>query len=109
MIITEETKTDDLIYNSSSPDEIALANFGKYCGHEFRGMDESGKMVIRIEGNDVEFKRHYVLEFNSDRKRQSVIFEEANGDVWIYTKGADNVMMARASTECLNRYKKSLN
>jgi phospholipid-transporting ATPase len=92
MIITE-AKGEEIIFNSSSPDEIALANFAKYCGYEFREMDVAGNMIIRINGNDVGFKRHYVLEFNSDRKRQSVIFEESNGDVWLFTKGADNIMM----------------
>jgi magnesium-transporting ATPase (P-type) len=103
MIITEN-KGNEIIYNSSSPDEIALANFGKYCGFEFREMDEHGNMVIRINGKDTGIKRHYVFEFDSDRKRQSVVFEESNGDIWLFTKGADNIMLQRAHTDSLKRY-----
>jgi phospholipid-transporting ATPase len=102
-MIIVENKGSEIIYNSSSPDEIALANFGKYCGFEFREIDEHGKMVIRINGKDISIKRHYVFEFNSDRKRQSVVFEESNNDIWLYTKGADNIMLERAHTESLKK------
>jgi magnesium-transporting ATPase (P-type) len=102
-MIIVENKGNEIIYNSSSPDEIALANFGKYCGFEFREIDEHGKMVIRINGKDISIKRHYVFEFNSDRKRQSVVFEESNNDIWLYTKGADNIMLERAHTESLKK------
>lgn len=91
------------MYNSSSPDEIALANFARFCGTEYRGIDEMGNMDVYICGQDRKFKRHYVLEFNSDRKRQSVLFEEENGDVWLYTKGADNIMLQRTKTEYLKK------
>ena len=104
MIITEEKKDGSgIVFNSSSPDEIALANFGKYCGYAYQGMDEQGYMILKIKQDEVKFKRHYVLEFNSKRKRQSVIFEEPNGEVWLFTKGADNIMMQRASAESLSR------
>lgn len=30
----------ELVYNASSPDELALVNFAKYCGAEYLGVDE---------------------------------------------------------------------
>lgn len=30
------------------------------------------------------------LEFTSDRKRMSTIIRDADGDIWLYTKGAES-------------------
>lgn len=34
-------------------------------------------------------ERLNTLEFNSDRKRMSVIIKNEEGDIWLYTKGAE--------------------
>lgn len=94
MIITEE-KDDDILYSSSSPDEVTLGTFARFCGYEFRGLDEQNNMVVRINGKEQIFITHYILEFTSKRKRQSVILEESDGSIWLYTKGADNVIFER--------------
>ena len=94
MIITE-TKNGDTIYNSSSPDEIALANFAKFCGFEYQGMNAKNEITANFNGKQLFFKLHYLIEFDSDRKRQSIVFEESDGSVWLYTKGADNVILDR--------------
>ncbi len=44
-IITEE-KDNELIYNASSPDELALINFAKYAGFYYKGMDEKNVMTV---------------------------------------------------------------
>lgn len=67
-IFTEE-KDGDIIFNSSSPDEIALANFAKMLGFEFRGMTPDNKLVLRHKGIDQYIKVLYILEFTSKRKR----------------------------------------
>lgn len=67
MIITEEKPDGEIVYNSSSPDEIALTNFAKYCGFEFRGMNEKNQMSVCIEGKLKMFTLHYVLDFTSKR------------------------------------------
>lgn len=94
MIVTE-TRNGDTIYNSSSPDEIALTNFAKFCGFEYQGMNANNEITANFNGEPMTFKLHYVIEFDSDRKRQSVVFEESDGSVWLYTKGADNVILSR--------------
>lgn len=35
-VITEE-KDGNIVYNASSPDELALINFARYCGFEYLG------------------------------------------------------------------------
>lgn len=36
------------------------------------------------------FKRLQILEFTSDRKRMSVIVQDKNRQIWVYTKGAES-------------------
>lgn len=31
---------EEIVYNASSPDELALLNFAKFCGFEYRGLDK---------------------------------------------------------------------
>lgn len=103
MIITE-VRNGETVYNSSSPDEIALANFAKFCGFEFQGMNSQGEISTCFNGKQLYFKLHHIIEFDSTRKRQSIIFEEADKSVWLYTKGADNVILERSLPALLNRY-----
>lgn len=55
IIISEEKDKDDptkftRTYNASSPDELALVNFAKFCGVEYMGVDDDEDIVIRIHG-----------------------------------------------------------
>lgn len=102
MIITE-VRNGETIYNSSSPDEIALANFARFCGFEYQGMNSNGEISTNFNGKQLNFKLHHIIEFDSTRKRQSIIFEEDDGSIWLYTKGADNVILERGSHAVLKR------
>jgi phospholipid-transporting ATPase len=104
-ILTEEKDLGngqvDIQFNSSSPDEIALANFAKMCGYEFRGVNTDNEILLRVTDLskddryvDSKIKILYNLDFTSKRKRQSIITEEKDG-IWLYTKGADNVILER--------------
>ena len=66
-IITENREDGTIIYNSSSPDEIALVNFAKMCGYEFRGKNSQGKLDVKIKGVLHSFHLLYDLEFTSTR------------------------------------------
>ena len=92
--MTEEIK-GEIIYNSSSPDEIALANFAKQCGFEFGGMTHDNKIILKVRGKESHLKLVYLFEFTSKRKRQSCICQEEDGSYTLYTKGADNVILER--------------
>lgn len=82
-------------YNASSPDELALANFAKFCGYEFVETSEDGHMVVQIDGRIERYRLLHVLEFNSDRKRMSVILRDNNGDILLLCKGADSIIENR--------------
>lgn len=58
-----------MIYNASSPDELALINFAKFCGMKFMGTNENNEILIDFQSKTHVFKLVYTFEFNSDRKR----------------------------------------
>ncbi|KRX06108.1 P-type ATPase, cytoplasmic domain N [Pseudocohnilembus persalinus] len=112
-------------YQAAYPDELALINFSKYSGYEFQGVDKNNIATIKahklnnnnnynnenqlnnkisnqndkINNEDlIKFKINYTLEFNSDRKRMSVICQnQENNQHILYIKGADNVILSRLS------------
>lgn len=96
-IITEE-KNGEVLYNASSPDELALVNFAKFVGAEFTGIDDNNNMEVNLKGKKLKFQLLHVLEFNSTRKRMSVIVKSQDGKIILYTKGADTVLFERMST-----------
>ncbi len=71
-IITED-KNNDVHYNASSPDELALLNFARYIGFKYMGTDENNNMVVTFKGKEIKKKLLYELAFDSDRKRMSVL------------------------------------
>ncbi|GMF49314.1 unnamed protein product [Phytophthora fragariaefolia] len=98
--------TSEVRFSASSPDEQALVSGAKFFGFSFesRGLGVARVRVKRPElirryangatGSNVllEFKILDVLEFTSDRKRMSVVVQYPNGEYWVLTKGADNVI-----------------
>lgn len=64
------------VYNAASPDEQALVEGAKEQGYEFIGREPGNVCVIRdAAGYEKRFEILNVLEFNSTRKRMSVIFK----------------------------------
>lgn len=64
-------------------------------------------MIIRVQGQDMEYQILNVCEFNSTRKRMSCVVRTPEGSIKIYTKGADTVILERLrknqpSTDCLD-------
>ena len=45
-------------------------------------------------GKEIRYKHLHTIEFNSDRKRMSVVLER-DGEVVLFTKGADNMIVER--------------
>ena len=88
-------------YSASSPDELALVNAAKQFGFEFSDIDADDNYIIKdkITGETHKFKKLSVCEFNSTRKRMSVIFEydcpkKKEKKIWLVCKGADSIIDA---------------
>ena len=63
--------------------------------YEFIGKD-LGNMTLKIDGVMEKVELLHLFEFDSDRKRMSVIIKH-NGVIKLYTKGADSIIKARLS------------
>lgn len=59
------------------------------------GEDEESRICVNIMHSLVYFKLLHVLEFNSTRKRNSVIIENENHEIVLYCKGADSIILER--------------
>ena len=98
-----DSNYEHLEYNAASPDEKALieacANFGvKYIGEQ--ETDESLICQIVETRDDQEtvvkdYKKLHILEFDSHRKRMSVIVRYPCGKIMLVTKGAESSVLPR--------------
>jgi phospholipid-transporting ATPase len=84
----------NLEYRASSPDERALVCFAAAYGYRFVARDLSSLTVYQ-RGSRRRWELLHTLEFTSDRKRQSVVVRDDSGDIFLYCKGADNVILER--------------
>ncbi|KAI3901768.1 hypothetical protein MKW98_013883 [Papaver atlanticum] len=88
-------------YQAASPDESALVIASKNFGFFFYRRTPTAIMVreshVEKIGDiqDVSYEILNVLEFNSTRKRQSVICRYPEGRLVLYCKGADTVIYER--------------
>lgn len=80
-------------YSSESPDEEAIVTQAAALGVKFVSRVPDESITIEIAGNLSKFEHLATIEFDSDRKRMSVIVKAPNGQIVLYTKGADAVMM----------------
>jgi len=89
-------------YLGMSPDEVALVEVSRQVGivlqdrTHLRGKSSSSntasELTLQLPGGETKcFSVMYELEFNSDRKRMSVV-TRVGSEIYIITKGADSVM-----------------
>jgi len=79
-------------YQGPSPDEVALADGARQLGFALTARTRS-HLHLDFLGHPMSFKLLNVLEFESDRKRMSVIVECPDGDILLLCKGADSSML----------------
>ncbi|EEC66932.1 hypothetical protein OsI_33542 [Oryza sativa Indica Group] len=101
-VLPEGEETPEKIsYQAASPDEAALVAASKNFGFFFYRRTPTTVIVreshVERMGSiqDVAYEILNVLEFNSTRKRQSVVCRFPNGRLVLYCKGADNVVYER--------------
>ena len=99
-----DPETGAIQYKAQSPDEAALVQAAADVGFVFRGRDKD-ELTLQTPFSETyeKYTLLNILEFNSARKRMSVIVrklsdeegEEEGGRVFLLTKGADNVIFER--------------
>ncbi|KAI8331238.1 hypothetical protein BC941DRAFT_439399 [Chlamydoabsidia padenii] len=98
-VITEVPDPDkpyEILYKAQSPDEAALVATARDVGFTFVGREQD-TMIMDAMGERREMTLLHVLEFNSTRKRMSVIMRGNDGRVVLICKGADSVIYERLS------------
>lgn len=93
--VIPEVQSDGFIkYQAASPDEGALVDGARTLGYKFFSRTPS-TVTIEVDDNKSNYELLNVCEFNSTRKRMSLIFRCPDGAIRLYTKGADTVIMER--------------
>ncbi|KAG6539017.1 probable phospholipid-transporting ATPase 7 [Zingiber officinale] len=95
-------ETGGFNYEAESPDEAAFLVAAREFGFEFFKRTQSSVFIREKyspseEPVEREFKILNLLEFNSKRKRMSVILRDENGQIVLLCKGADSIIFDRLS------------
>ena len=98
-VITDIKETKEgqkyIVYNAASPDELALVNGARHLGFAFESRDDDNNMICRAWGEERKYKLLNVIEFDSTRKRMSVIIRTPDNRIMVICKGADSIIEKR--------------
>eukprot|EP01127_Copromyxa_protea_P020365 TRINITY_DN6818_c0_g1_i1.p1 TRINITY_DN6818_c0_g1~~TRINITY_DN6818_c0_g1_i1.p1 ORF type:complete len:647 (-),score=95.84 TRINITY_DN6818_c0_g1_i1:1847-3724(-) len=84
---------DQIVYQASSPDEIALVKFTESIGLTLSHRDMSTMTLTDPYGGKTTYNILESFPFSSETKRMGIILEnQATGQMTFYIKGADVVM-----------------
>ncbi|NXU85232.1 AT8B1 ATPase, partial [Xiphorhynchus elegans] len=92
--VMADTSDGQLNYQAASPDEGALVTAARNFGYVFLSRTQN-TITLSEMGAQRTYDVLAILDFNSDRKRMSVIVREASGNIRLYCKGADTVIYER--------------
>ncbi|KAH9476290.1 Putative phospholipid-transporting ATPase C24B11.12c [Psilocybe cubensis] len=85
-------------YKAESPDEAALVSAARDAGFPFLGKSKD-TLEIEVMGQSEKYTLLKLLEFNSTRKRMSVVLRCPDGKLIMYCKGADSVIYERLAKD----------
>lgn len=100
-VIIGQERDGSLVYQSSSPDEVAITIGASCSGTRLVERKSSFLSITRAHESTRmhTFEILAVLEFNSTRKRMSIILRRADGSIVLYCKGADSIIWERLAAE----------
>nr|XP_060474559.1 probable phospholipid-transporting ATPase IM isoform X10 [Panthera onca] len=93
-VMSEENSAGQLIYQVQSPDEGALVTAARNLGFIFKSRT-SETITIEELGTLVTYQLLAFLDFNNIRKRMSVIVRNPEGQIKLYSKGADTILFEK--------------
>ncbi|XP_057186995.1 phospholipid-transporting ATPase IH isoform X1 [Triplophysa rosa] len=82
-------------YISSSPDEVALVEGMQRLGFTYLRLKDSHMEILNREDEMERFELLEVLNFDSVRRRMSVIVRSSTGEHYMFCKGADSSIFPR--------------
>ncbi|OLL25914.1 Phospholipid-transporting ATPase DNF1, partial [Neolecta irregularis DAH-3] len=83
-----------IAFHAQSPDEAALVATARDLGVSLIERTKDG-VVLDVLGQTIKVEVLNQLEFNSSRKRMSVIVRLPDGKIMLYCKGADSIIYSR--------------
>ncbi|XP_010633428.1 phospholipid-transporting ATPase IK, partial [Fukomys damarensis] len=89
-----QDKDNQLLYEAASPDEEALVTAARNFGYVFLSRTQDTITVVEL-GEERVYEVLALMDFNSERKRMSVLVRTPEGSICLYTKGADTVIFER--------------
>uniref|UniRef100_A0A3B3D120 Phospholipid-transporting ATPase n=1 Tax=Oryzias melastigma TaxID=30732 RepID=A0A3B3D120_ORYME len=89
-----DNKDGELVYQAASPDEGALVTAARNFGFVFLSRTQDTVTIMEM-GQEKTYEMLALLDFNSDRKRMSIILKFPDGRIRLYCKGADTVIYER--------------
>lgn len=93
--LIEKGKDGSITYRAQSPDEGALVSAARNFGFVFTRKTYD-TITVEALGKETTYKVHATLEFNSDRKRMSIILQDPDdGKIMLFCKGADSMIIER--------------
>nr|XP_055102992.1 phospholipid-transporting ATPase IK-like isoform X1 [Symphalangus syndactylus] len=85
---------DQLLYQAACPDEEALVTAARNFGYVFLSRTQDTITIVEL-GEERVYQVLAIMDFNSMRKRMSVLVRKPEGTICLYTKGADTVIFER--------------
>ena len=89
-------------YICVSPDSIELVKAAQFQGWKFEESGKPDSMIVELgeDGNKkITYEKLLIIEFSSDRKRETVIVRNPEGTIILYCKGADSIIEQRLSKD----------
>ncbi|XP_055103219.2 phospholipid-transporting ATPase IK isoform X3 [Symphalangus syndactylus] len=83
-----------LLYQAACPDEEALVTAARNFGYVFLSRTQDTITIVEL-GEERVYQVLAIMDFNSMRKRMSVLVRKPEGTICLYTKGADTVIFER--------------
>ncbi|KAJ0962834.1 hypothetical protein J5N97_027956 [Dioscorea zingiberensis] len=99
-----DEESGKISYEAESPDEAAFVIAARELGFQFYQRTQTNISIHELDpvsGKTVErsYRLLNILEFNSTRKRMSVIVRDEEGKLLLLSKGADSVMFERLAKD----------
>jgi phospholipid-transporting ATPase len=66
-VIIEQNSENKVVYQSSSPDEMALVNCARHFKYFFKDRDINNNIFLDIQGKSQTYKLLNILEYSSER------------------------------------------
>jgi phospholipid-translocating ATPase len=92
--IVDENDSNNVTYQASSPDEVALVKFAETLNMKLTNRTDKEIRMIDAANNLEEYEVLANFPFSSDTKRMGIILKnKIHGHIIYYLKGAENVML----------------